>query len=52
MNDLIHVVDWMATFEDIISDGYRKRPLYHIKERPKTDGISAWKAISKGIFSI
>lgn len=49
MNDLIHVVDWMSTFEDIISDGYRKRPLYHIKERPKTDSISAWKAISKGV---
>jgi len=49
VNDLIHVVDWFATFEDIISDGYRKHPLYHIKERLPTDSISAWRAISKGL---
>ncbi|KAL5252159.1 hypothetical protein ACHWQZ_G015078 [Mnemiopsis leidyi] len=48
-NDLIHVVDWFSTFEDIISDGFTKPPLYHIKNRPPSDSISAWRAISQGL---
>lgn len=48
MSDMVHVVDWFSTFEDIISDGYRLHPLYHIKDRKPSDSISAWRAISKG----
>ena len=50
MDDLIHVIDWFDTFEDIISDGYSIKPKYKIKKRHRTDGISQWKAIKKGFY--
>ena len=48
MKDLVHVVDWFSTFEDIISDGFTIPRKYRFKDRNPLDSISAWRAIKKG----
>ena len=48
MNDLMHIVDWFDTFEEIISNNGKISPQYKFKERLPRDSISLWKAINKG----
>lgn len=47
-NKLIHVTDWFPTFEDIASDGFRKKPKFASRRRNPIDGISAWSTLRTG----